>query len=111
LQKTAGTDTIIDLENPALRDRIQRSSHRQMKSPAIPADLRHQHAHGRVIVGAVVERDATVSHAKVVGPSGYPSFDELARRSVDESSYDEPTKLDGKPVRAFFYAVIDFEAK
>jgi TonB family protein len=82
-----------------------------MKAPEIPADLRREHAHGRVIVAGVVERNASVSHAKVVGPSGYPSFDELVRRAVTEARYDEPMKLDGKPVRCFIYMVIDFDSR
>jgi TonB family protein len=110
LKATAGSDVIIDGDDPAVRDRIQRSSHPKMKGPEVPADLRRQHAHGRVIVAGVVERDATVTHAKVVGPSGYPAFDEVARRAVAEARYDAPTKLDGKPVRCFAYMVIDFEA-
>jgi len=111
LKATAGSDAIIDGEDPTVRDRIQRSSRHQMKAPEVPADLRRLHAHGRVIVAGVVERDATVSHAKVVGPSGYPGFDEEARRAVAEMTYEGPTKLDGQPVRCFAYMVIDFETR
>jgi TonB family protein len=81
------------------------------EGPEVPADLRRQHAHGRVIVAGVVERNATVSHAKVVGSSGYPAFDEAARSAVAEMRYNEPTRLDGEPIRCFAYMVIDFEAR
>jgi len=111
LKATAGSDAIIDGEDPAVRDRIQRTSHLKMKGLEVPADLRRQHAHGRVIVAGVVERDATVSHAKVVGSSGYPAFDEAARSAIAEARYSEPTRLDGEPVRCFAYMVIDFETR
>jgi len=110
LKATAASDAIIDGEDPAVRDRIQRS-HLKMKGPEVPADLRRQHAHGRVIVAGVVERDAAVSHAKVVASSGYPAFDEVARSAVAEARYNEPTRLDGEPVRCFAYMVIDFETR
>jgi TonB family protein len=111
MQKAAPSDTIVDLEDPALQGRIQRPERRQMKQPEISADLRHQHAHGRVIIGALTERDGSTTHAKIIVPSEYPAFDEVALRAVSEARYDGPAKLDGKAVRAFFYAVIDFNVK
>lgn len=62
---------------------------------------------GKVIVSFVIEKDGTVSDAKVVRKL-HPAFDEEALRVVKLMPKWEPGRQDGKPVRVQFNLPINF---
>jgi TonB family protein len=109
LQAKAGNDPIVDPDSPSIRDRIDAPGKRKMITPEVPPNVRNQHGHGQVVVAGVIEADGRVSNAKVVSPSGYPSFDQVALAAVAKARYEKPATLDGKPIRCFIYVPLYFE--
>ena len=109
LQAKAGNDPIIDPDSSAVRDRIEAPGERRMITPEVPPNVRNQHGHGRVVVAGVIEVNGRVSNAKVVNPSGYPGFDQVALTAVSKARYEKPATLDGKPIRCFVYVPLYFE--
>lgn len=74
-----------------------------IKYPGGPDDC----VNGKVIVSFVIEKDGTVSDAKVVRKL-HPAFDEEALRVVKLMPKWEPGRQDGKPVRVQFNLPINF---
>lgn len=77
-----------------------------IKYPGGPDDC----VNGKVIVSFVIEKDGTVSDAKVVRKL-HPAFDEEALRVVKLMPKWEPGRQDGKPVRVQFNLPINFSLK
>lgn len=65
---------------------------------------------GKVFVSFVIEKDGTVSDAKVLRKL-HPAFDEEALRVVKLMPKWEPGRQDGKPVRVQFNLPINFNLK
>lgn len=74
-----------------------------IKYPGGPDDC----VNGKVIVSFVIEKDGTVSDAKVVRKL-HPAFDEEALRVVKLMPKWEPGRQEGKPVRVQFNLPINF---
>jgi TonB family protein len=73
-----------------------------------PKDAYEACVQGRVIVTFVVEKDGSISEAKVVKPV-YPSLDEEALRVVNGMPNWEPGKVAGEPVRVKYTIPIAFK--
>ena len=74
-----------------------------IKYPGGPDDC----VSGKIIVSFVIEKDGTVSDAKVVRKL-HPAFDEEALRVVKLMPKWEPGRQEGKPVRVQFHLPINF---
>lgn len=77
-----------------------------IKYPGGPEDC----VSGKVIVSFVIEKDGTVSDAKVVRKL-HPAFDAEALRVVKLMPKWEPGRQEGKPVRVQFNLPINFNLK
>ena len=75
-----------------------------------PEDCEETCVQGRVIVTFVVERDGSLTDAKVV-KSVYPSLDEEALRVVNGMPKWIPGKFNGKPVRVKYTIPVTFKLK
>ncbi len=77
-----------------------------IKYPGGPDDC----VSGKIIVSFVIEKDGTVSDAKVVRKL-HPAFDAEALRVVKLMPKWEPGRQEGKPVRVQFNLPINFNLK
>lgn len=77
-----------------------------IKYPGGPDDC----VNGKVIVSFVIEKDGTVSDAKVVRKL-HPAFDAEALRVVKLMPKWEPGRQEGMPVRVLFNLPINFNLK
>jgi len=73
-----------------------------------PDDCEDTCVQGRVIVSFMVERDGSLSEAKVM-KSVYPSLDEEALRVVNSMPKWCPGKLNGKAVRIKYTIPVNFK--
>jgi len=74
--------------------------------PAYPEDARKEKIEGVVILQAVVEKDGTISQARVL-KGIYPSLDRASVEAVKSWTF-EPATLNGKPVAVFYNLTIRF---
>ena len=72
-----------------------------------PQDAREAGAQGRVIVSFVVEKDGSISNAKVAKPT-YSSLDDEALRVISGMPKWTPGKQNGEPVRVKYSFPVSF---
>ena len=75
-----------------------------------PQDAREAGTQGRVIVSFVVEKDGSISNARVAKPT-YSSLDEEALRVVSAMPKWMPGKQNGEPVRVKYSVPVSFRLK
>ncbi len=73
-----------------------------------PADAEKKKAEGRVIATFIVNKDGSISDAKVV-KSVFPSLDAEALRVINAMPKWAPGKQNGKPVRVKYCVPITFK--
>jgi TonB family protein len=81
---------------------------RNLVLPEYPEDAKAKGIRGIVLIEVVIERDGSVSDARVL--RSIPPLDEPALEAVRQWSYDV-TKVDGKPVRVRLNVPITFSMK
>lgn len=108
LRSAAGSDTIIDTQDPSLRDRLQKPSHHNIK-PQTPPPNSLSGRKGHIVVAFIVEPSGGITHAKVITESGDPKYDARVVRAVEQAHFKEAGSLDGKAVRAFYMAWFTYE--
>ena len=72
-----------------------------------PEDAKKTGAQGRVVVSFIVEKDGSISNAKVTKPT-YSSFDDEALRVVNAMPKWTPGKVNGKPEKIKYSISINF---
>ena len=78
------------------------------KNVKYPADAREKGIEGMVVVNFIIEKDGSVSSAKVVR-SLHPSLDQEALRVVENMPDWTPGKSEGKPVRVAYNMPLRFK--
>ena len=73
-----------------------------------PEDAKKTGAQGRVVVSFIVEKDGSISNARVTKPT-YSSFDDEALRVVSAMPKWTPGKVNGKPERIKYSVPISFK--
>ena len=104
LQAHAVNDPILDFESTELKNRLVQPVDRDFQRP----DYLDVHAQCEVIIAFIVERDGSVTHAKVIWSYGPSIFGERALDAVQEAHYEQPGQVDRKPVRVFTYLRFTF---
>ena len=98
LNHAAPLDPVRDLRDPALKARITEPVELRRTQPALTREARSQSREGRVVLAAVIERNGSVSNAKVLYSSGSSSFAAASLDALREWRYS-PGMIDGAPVR------------
>lgn len=80
------------------------------KNLTYPADASELGITGKVIVSFIVEKDGSVTNAKIIR-SLYPSIDKEALRLVNAMPRWTPGKMYGEPVRVTYLLPINFSFK
>ena len=75
-------------------------------APTYPEDARKEKVEGTVIVQAVIEKDGTVSAARVV-KGLHPSLDRVSAETIRRWRF-EPASLDGEPVAVHYHMTIRY---
>jgi len=91
-------DPVRDLRDPALKARVTEPVELRRTQPALTREARSQSREGHVVLAAVIERNGSVSNAKVLYSSGSPAFAAASLDALREWRYS-PGLLDGAPVR------------
>jgi len=74
-----------------------------------PADARKHNIDGRVNVQFIVNKDGSISDAKVVGNKHlYAGCEEEAVRLIKEMPKWKPAKVNGQPVKAYYTQPVTF---
>jgi len=93
-------DPVLDGGDPAIKARIVAPVETRRIQPAPPASGRRPPAEGKAFLGGVIERDGSVSHIRILAPSGNSDFDASSVEAVRQWRYT-PATLDGSPVRLY----------
>lgn len=98
LNDAAPLDPVLDARDPAVKARLTEPVELHRTQPALTREARSQSRDGRVVLAAVIERDGSVSNARILYASGSPAFAAASLDAVREWRYS-PGRLDGSPVR------------
>lgn len=77
-----------------------------------PKDAKEKNISGRVVVRFIVEKDGSVSNAKIIRGGGNPSLDAESVRVVSSlPKFEKPGKQGGEAVRVYYAVPITFALK